>query len=475
MDSEDIAMSESERRSEYGTPEPETGRESETRRLEMELAASGDTMSGEGTATSPSDQASTGSAEGAGPAPRPASAGLRRRLASLTVAGALILGALGGGVASGATTLYLWSQRAQAPQFASAVAAPLPSSGAPATGVNASYRSAVDGTIAEIYRRVSPAVVTVKVREGAARPSAQTPQGRPPAEGEGTGFVVDAQGRILTNNHVVADASQIVVRLVDGTELPAKVVGADPSSDVAVIQAQIPSDKLAIATLGDSSLVQPGDPAIAIGSPFGLDHSVTAGIISGTGRTFGTAGGRPMRGLIQTDTPINPGNSGGPILNAKGEVVGIATSIESPVRGSVGVGFAIPVNAAKRLLPQLIAGQDVQHPWIGISGVALTSSLAERLGVPVVSGVLVAEVVPGGPAEQAGLRGSPSASAPTDVPVGGDVIVAIDDVPVRSVEDIGGYLDSRSVGDRVTLSVLRDGRKLELPATLAPWPSSQAS
>ena len=408
--------------------------------------------------------------------------GLGRRIAPLALAGTLILGTVGGGVAGSAATFY-WASRGGG-LAAPVAAASGPSAAAPPvipvqnpaaiTSVASANPTAMDGTVAAIYKQVSPAVVTVVVRQqAAAGPRSPFPQNHPSVEGEGSGFIVDAQGRILTNNHVVDGASEVTVRLLDGTELPAKVVGADPASDLAVIQASIPADKLSIATLGDSSAVQPGDPAIAIGSPFGLDHTVTAGIISGVGREFGTAAGRPMRNLIQTDTPINPGNSGGPLLNAKGEVVGITTSIESPVRGSVGVGFAIPVNAAKQLLPKLASGQQVEHPWLGISGVAITPSVASQLGLPVQSGVLVAEVTPGGPAEKAGLRGGrPSASG---VPVGGDIITAVDRQPVRGVQDISGYLEAKSVGDTVTLSVLRDGQKLDLTATLAAWPASQES
>jgi putative serine protease PepD len=182
-----------------------------------------------------------------------------------------------------------------------------------------------------LYQKVAPAVVGVQH-----------------SRGEGTGFVVDSQGHLVTNNHVVNGASRLSLQLLDGTRVAAQVVGTDPANDLAVLRAQIPSGKLVVAALGNSDTVRPGETAIAMGSPFGLEHSITSGIVSAVGRQYGG-----IRGLIQTDAPINPGNSGGPLVNARGEVIGINSMGAGPVRGSSGVGFAVPINAAKRLLARV--------------------------------------------------------------------------------------------------------------------------
>jgi S1-C subfamily serine protease len=337
-----------------------------------------------------------------------------------------------------------------------------------------------------IYRRVSPAVVSVQTAAAQRQLQQRVPRtprlpgvpsipGPPDVlpRGTGTGFIIDGDGHILTNYHVVAGADRLTVVLLDGTRLPARVVGSDPGNDLALLKADIPAGKGAIAALGDSDAVEPGDPAIAIGTPFGLDHSITAGIISAVNRSFGTAAGRPMRGLIQTDAAINPGNSGGPLLNAAGEVIGITTSIESPVRANVGIGFAIPINQAKRVLPQLKAGQQVQHAWLGIAGVALTPDIASELGLPgsVSQGVVVAQVTPDSPAARAGLRGARSEAG--ESLRGADVILAVDGRAVKDVPDLAGYLDTKSPGDTVTLTIWRDGSRQEVRATLGTWPAPQ--
>jgi putative serine protease PepD len=406
-----------------------------------------------------------------------------RRLATLAIAGALFFGVAGGGVAGAGATLYLFGPQGKlSPQVASAAQPTATMLTEILNGSQAKLADAkLDGTVAGVYKAVSPSVVTVMVKQtrAATAPRGLQPQlpqlpQQPDAEGEGSGVIVDAQGHILTNEHVVNGATEVSIRLADGSEYSAKVVGTAPDSDLAIVQANIPADKLAVATLGDSNAVQPGDPAIAIGSPFGLDQTVTAGIVSGINREFGTANGRPMRGLIQTDAPVNPGNSGGPLLNAKGEVVGITTSIESPVRGSVGVGFAIPSNTAKQLLPKLVAGDKIEHPYLGISGIAITTAIAQQQKLPVQTGVLVGEVAPGGPAEKAGLKGGAAANA-TGAPVGGDIITAVDNRPIKSVPEISGYLDTKAVGDKVTLTVLRDGKQMDITVTLAAWPAGQSS
>ncbi len=313
------------------------------------------------------------------------------------------------------------------------------------------------GSVPAIYQQAIRGVVTVSTEVGV------TP--RRFAEGTGSGFVVDAQGHILTNAHVVSNARQLRVTFNDGETVGAQVVGVDASDDLAVIQVSVTASKLHPLPLGDSDAVRVGDTALAIGSPFGLQGTLTAGIVSGVDRTKTAPTGRALRGMIQTDAAINPGNSGGPLLNRGGEVIGIDESIESPVEGSVGVGFAIPINTAKRVLPDLERGQAVQHPWLGIRAEAITPARADSLGLNEKTGVLVVEVVADGPAAHAGLRatGQPSAD--------NDIVTAIDGHPVTSVDTLTAYLDGKHVGDKVTLQVSRQGKHLSLDATLGAFPA----
>src|SRR5579883_2647194 len=265
-------------------------------------------------------------------------------------------------------------------------------------------------------------------------------------------------------------ASQLRVIFSDGSTVSARIVGEDPGDDLAVIRVDVPSDRLHPLPLGDSSDLQVGQLVIAIGNPFNLHNSVTSGIISGLGRTRSASNGRSITNMIQTDAPVNPGNSGGPLLDANGQVIGVVSQIESPIRGSVGVGFAVPSNTLSRYLPRLKAGSTIDHPWLGISGQELTPDLAKQLGLSVTSGVYVVDVLPGSPAEAAGLRGASGADTSAQVPAGGDVITRIDGVAVRSVQDISAYLDGKSPGDTVTLTVVRGGNSLTLTVHLAAWP-----
>ena len=341
--------------------------------------------------------------------------------------------------------------------------------------VSARLPAQSDTDITALYQAVSGSVVAVQTATAARQRTAPgaVPGSDSVPTGEGTGFIVAGDGTIFTNFHVVSGADRLTVVLFDGTRLEAKVIGTDPGSDLAVLRANIPTDRTGIATLGDSDAVQPGQMAIAIGTPFGLDHTVTAGIISAVGREFGTTpGGRPARGLIQTDAPINPGNSGGPLFNAAGEVIGITTSIESPVRGSVGIGFAVPINRARMVLTQVRAGKPVEHAWLGVSIGTLTPELAATLGLPeeVRSGLALSQVVPSGPAAKAGLRGS---AAPDGTPRG-DVIVAIDGRPVMRVAELSAYLEQKNPGDVVTVTIWRGGDRKDVAVTLQAWPTSSS-
>jgi S1-C subfamily serine protease len=327
---------------------------------------------------------------------------------------------------------------------------------------------------ADIYQELRPAVVEIT----------STQQGRSPFEPSGTaagsGIVVDDQGTILTNYHVVADATNLEVTFSDDTTAPASVVGADPGNDLAVIRADVSGQKLTPAPLGDSDAIRVGDPVLAIGNPFELEGTLTEGIVSATGRTFsGGQGTRPIRNMIQTDAAVNPGNSGGPLIDCRGEVIGINTALDNPTGQDVNVGiaFAVPINTAKRFLPDMLAGKTVSHPWLGIAGEDVTPALARDLDLSVQSGAYVTIVSAGSPAQKAGLRGafrseSEAQRSGSQPQGGGDVIVAVDGHDITSVDELASYLDSqKKVGDTVTLTVIRGGEKLSLEATLAEWPS----
>ncbi len=298
-----------------------------------------------------------------------------------------------------------------------------------------------------------------------------------PQQGTGSGFIVDDKGHILTNSHVVQDAQRLEVTLADGQKVRARLVGRDPANDLAVIRVSVPREKLFPLRLGDSRQLQVGQMAIAIGNPFGLQRTVTRGVISSLGRDLRTDPSDPrsrlMRGIIQTDAAINPGNSGGPLLNSRGEVIGVNTAIFSPSGGSVGIGFAVPVNTVRRYLPQLIAKGRVAHPWLGITGRSIEPEVAAELRLPVKEGILLAQVFPGSPADRAGLKGGRRrvAAANRLLIVGGDIITAADGVKLKSVDDLTGYLDTqKEVGDTVALEIVRDGRPTTLQVRLGELP-----
>ncbi len=333
-----------------------------------------------------------------------------------------------------------------------------------------------EGVFVDIYERVSPAVVNITSNIALVQ---NLPGGEGVPAGTGSGFLIDEKGYVLTNNHVVEDARSLDVTFADGTTVNGTVLGRDPASDLAVVKVDIPADllqsgKVAVAKLGDSDQLRVGQLAIAIGNPFGFERTMTVGIVSGLSRDIPSSGQFAIRGGIQTDAAINPGNSGGPLLNVAGEVIGINSSIESPVRGSVGVGFAVPVNTAKRYLDDLIAGRPVEHPYLGIEGYPVTQRLAEQLDLPVSKGVYVVRVTPDGPAQQAGLKGAVTSTRgmPSELPPGGDVITAVDGREVTSASNIGEYLEmKKKVGDKIQLTVRRGSEELTLEATLAARPS----
>lgn len=292
-----------------------------------------------------------------------------------------------------------------------------------------------------------------------------------PQQGQGSGFFIDNRGFIMTNNHVVANAQNMTVTMADGKKIQATLVGRDPSSDLAVIRIS-PREVNAVARLGDSDSVRPGQKAIAIGNPFGLTHTLTTGIVSALRRSIRTEDGNQMDDLIQTDAAINPGNSGGPLLNSNGEVIGVNTAIFSLSGGYQGIGFAIPINLAKEVVTQLITSGKVARPWLGISGITITGDIAKGLGLSVHEGVLVVQVIRGGPADQADLRGGNREVAIDGVRfrLGGDIITAINEHRITGMEQLVKQISGMQVGDTLSLHIMRDGHHQEIQALLTERP-----
>ncbi|MCS7286794.1 MAG: trypsin-like peptidase domain-containing protein [Anaerolineae bacterium] len=321
-----------------------------------------------------------------------------------------------------------------------------------------------------IYKKVAPSVVNI---------TTQVLQwdfffGVYPEEGAGSGFVYDKEGHIVTNYHVIEGAQSIEVSFGEDLSVPAEVVGVDPINDLAVLKVNVPPDRLVPVELGDSSALQVGQWAIAIGNPFGrFERTLTVGVVSALNRTLELENGRIIRNLIQTDAAINPGNSGGPLLDSKGRVIGVNTAIVSPSRAYAGVGFAIPVNVLKRVVPELIAYGRYRHPWLGIIGYTITPTLARRLNLPVEEGVLVARVYRGSPAHKAGIRGATGQITIGNriILVGGDIITEIDGIPVKGVEALNAYIeDNTRVGQTVELKIIREGKSFKIKAILEEEP-----
>ncbi len=387
--------------------------------------------------------------------------------------------------------------------LASRLTGPTPTLPAPvvpstSNGASSDLLSAYQGTLEQIYTTVSPSVVNIRVVEKVAPsdtgtlqipgfpffnvPQGQGQQQQPQFQSAlGSGFVWDQNGDIVTNNHVIAGADKIEVTFSDGTTVPAKLVGADLDSDLAVVKVDVPATQLHPVQMGDSNAVKVGELAIAIGNPFGLEGSMTTGIISAVGRDLpadeNAAQSYTIPDIIQTDAPINPGNSGGVLIDTQGQVLGVTSAIESPVRASAGVGFAIPSKIVNNVVPALISTGKYVHTWLGISGTSLTPDLATAMKLDASQrGALVEDVSPNSPAEKAGLHGSNQQVTieGQQVNVGGDVITAVDNQKVLQMDDLIAYLESNTkVGQTVTLTVLRDGKQQTLDVTLEARPAAQ--
>ncbi len=330
----------------------------------------------------------------------------------------------------------------------------------PATPSNASQRSAGGLTPHEAYVRDAPGVafVTSTVVEKTESPFLFGQESQGQDEDTGSGIVVNGDGTILTNYHVVENAIKVTVSFEKGKSVEAKVVGTDPSDDLAVLRISTDGLTLHPLTLGDSSTVQVGDPVYAIGNPFDLERTLTTGVISALQREITAPNGFTIDNVLQTDAPINPGNSGGPLLNTAGEVIGINSQIETGGSGdgSVGIGFAVPINTAKSELPELEKGGTVRGAYLGLTSLTIDGSLS-ALNLPVKSGALVESVEPRTAAAKAGIRGG-SVSTNTEsgqVEVGGDIIVKIDGKEVASSEDLANDIEEKKPGDKVTIELER--------------------
>ena len=315
-----------------------------------------------------------------------------------------------------------------------------------------------------IYRQASPAVANVVTRtveyDFFFNPV--------PVEGAGSGFVIDTDGHILTNYHVIQGAQTIEVTLGDRSRFKAKLIGVDTRNDLALIKIDPAGRKLATLPLGDSRNLLVGQRVLAIGNPFGFQSTLTTGVVSSLGRTVQTGENTFIDEAIQTDAAINRGNSGGPLLNSHGEVIGINSAIYAPTGTTAGIGFAIPVNTARRVAEDLIKTGRVRRATLGIEGRGLWPGLAEALGLPVQQGILVERVTPGGPAAQAGIRGGTHSvvAGLQELRTGGDILVAWDDKPLATQMDLNLLLNRAWPGDSVTLTLVRDGKKMTVPAKL---------
>ena len=276
----------------------------------------------------------------------------------------------------------------------------------------------------------------------------------PSESGSGTGFIIGESGIIVTNYHVVENASKLVVTLSNNSQWPGKLIGADPNNDLAIVRIQAPMDNYDILEFSNSNDIVVGQKVLALGNPFGLRQTLTTGIISALGRTIAAKNGRKIEGIIQTDAAINPGNSGGPLLDSEGKVIGINTAIIGSA-GSVGIGFAVPSNTALRILPDLLEYGYVRRPWLGIE--PIPTVFLRRIGIDVPEGLLIARVVIGASADQAGLRGATRTVkvGRYRVPWGGDIITHINGSPVFTMEDLAQQIETRKSGDEVTISYIR--------------------
>jgi S1-C subfamily serine protease len=322
----------------------------------------------------------------------------------------------------------------------------------PATTTGSTVTGQAGATsIADLYEQLRPSVVKVNVASAG-------------GAGTGSGVILDKDGHIVTNYHVVQGASQIDVKLSDGSVATASVVGTDPGDDLAIIKIDPTGTTLTPVTLANTSQLRVGDGVVAIGNPLDLEATLTEGVVSGLGRVLSDGNGRPLRELIQTDSAINPGNSGGGLFNLNGQLIGITNALENPTGQDSfsGIGYAIPAGTLQRYLPDMLAGKTVQHARLGVSLGDLSPSISKELGLSIDKGVMIGSVEPGSAAASAGLQ-----AATTNRP--GDVIVAIDGQAVSTYNDLASYLDTKNPGDSVRLTIVRNGQQMDVSLMLDAW------
>lgn len=336
--------------------------------------------------------------------------------------------------------------------------------------------SAVGETTSSYSKKLSLIEIFEISEAGVVRVNVQRTEDAIIPTGVGSGFVFDKKGHVITNAHVVDGATKVVVTFLDGRSYNADVIGVDNFTDIAVIKVNADLSLLHPLSLGDSSNLQVGEPIAAIGNPFGLSGSMTSGIVSQLGRLLPSGAGYSIPDVIQTDAAINPGNSGGPLLNMRGEIVGINTAIQSATGEFTGVGFAVPSQTVAKIVPSLILNGEYKHPWIGISGRDIDPDLAKVLDLNDAVGFLVVTVIPDSPASKAGLHGSENIEEIDGVQytIGGDIILSVDGVEVRKISDILIHLQrAKSVGDDLILEILRDGRTSNFTIVLGERPNGE--
>jgi S1-C subfamily serine protease len=322
-------------------------------------------------------------------------------------------------------------------------------------------------SVSEIYEQTYKSVVEITVASSQSTPFGEEQQ----AQGQGSGFVYDAEGHIVTNQHVVGGAETASVRFWDGSTYDATIVGSDPSTDLAVIKVDAPANKLEALALGNSDDLTVGETVVALGSPFGLEGTVTSGIVSALHRQMTAPNNFTINDSIQTDAAINHGNSGGPLVNGAGEVVGVNAQIESESGGSDGIGFAIPSKTVESIVPQIISNGSVEHAYLGVGVAEISESVAEELGIP--AGVELTDVREGTPAAEAGLEAA-TGSATVDgqsYPTGGDVITAVDGEAVKTGAELQNAVDAKRPGDSISITYTRDGRSHTVDITLGTRPA----
>jgi len=353
---------------------------------------------------------------------------------------------------------------------------------APVTAPVDAEEAADSGNIVnQIYKADGDGVAFIESEIESQEPESFSPFGEPQPEGggnaTGSGFVIDDEGHVITNNHVIEGAGSVRVKLGDSeTSYDAEVVGTDPGTDIALLKVDAPEKEFHPLTLGSSADLEVGDPVVAIGNPFGLDSTVTSGIVSALQRDIQAPNGFSISHVIQTDAAINPGNSGGPLINAEGAVIGINAQIATggTSSGNVGIGFAIPIDTLRDNLEQLKETGEVDHAFIGISGGTVTPELAKAVNLPVDEGVIVQTVIKDGPADKAGLEaGNTSATIDgEEVRLGGDIITEVDGEKVKSMDEMIEIVQESKPGDELKLTILRDGQEKTADVTLGTQPES---